>query len=185
MILPIDKGKDQKKLLKKVAPDGLWNRLDNLFELINLGSEALGIDDVSMPAYNGRLFSNVTAEGVEKKLAKWNFTDDSLVDTLSFMFRVEDRDKNPFFINYSTLETRHLGSVYEGLLEYQIGITKTGNVYLENDKGERQSSGSYYTPNYIVEYIVENTHRMLPLQKKTQRCRWHVSGSVIFPRLQP
>ena len=32
-----------------------------------------------------------------------------------------------------------------------------GAVYLLSDKGERKSSGSYYTPNNIVDYIVENT----------------------------
>ncbi|MCC6230531.1 MAG: N-6 DNA methylase [Phycisphaerales bacterium] len=38
--------------------------------------------------------------------------------------------------------------------------TKThapGEVYLETDKGERRASGSYYTPDHIVSYIVENT----------------------------
>lgn len=32
-----------------------------------------------------------------------------------------------------------------------------GDVYLLNDKGERRSSGSYYTPNHIVDYIVRGT----------------------------
>lgn len=31
-----------------------------------------------------------------------------------------------------------------------------GTVYLENDKRERKSTGSYYTPDHIVEYIVAN-----------------------------
>lgn len=31
------------------------------------------------------------------------------------------------------------------------------SVYLANDKGERRASGSYYTPDHIVNYIVENT----------------------------
>lgn len=30
-------------------------------------------------------------------------------------------------------------------------------MYLETDKSERKKTGSYYTPHYIVEYIVENT----------------------------
>jgi len=34
---------------------------------------------------------------------------------------------------------------------------RSGEVYLENDKGERRASGSYYTPDHIVNYIVENT----------------------------
>jgi hypothetical protein len=32
-----------------------------------------------------------------------------------------------------------------------------GEVYLLTDKGERRASGSYYTPNNIVDYIVEKT----------------------------
>lgn len=32
-----------------------------------------------------------------------------------------------------------------------------GRVYLQTDKGERRASGSYYTPDHIVRYIVENT----------------------------
>ena len=32
-----------------------------------------------------------------------------------------------------------------------------GTVYLENSKHERKATGSYYTPDYIVRYIVENT----------------------------
>lgn len=31
-----------------------------------------------------------------------------------------------------------------------------GTVYLENDKRERKATGSYYTPDHIVEYIVAN-----------------------------
>ena len=36
-------------------------------------------------------------------------------------------------------------------------VVKRGDVYLENDRRERKASGSYYTPNHIVKYIVENT----------------------------
>jgi hypothetical protein len=36
-------------------------------------------------------------------------------------------------------------------------IYRPGNVYLENDRRERRATGSYYTPDHIVKYIVENT----------------------------
>ncbi len=36
-------------------------------------------------------------------------------------------------------------------------IVPKGHAYLENDKRERKATGSYYTPDYIVKYIVENT----------------------------
>ena len=32
-----------------------------------------------------------------------------------------------------------------------------GDVYLETDKGERRATGSYYTPDHIVDYIVQST----------------------------
>ncbi len=32
-----------------------------------------------------------------------------------------------------------------------------GTVYLENDRRERKATGSYYTPDYIVKYIVQHT----------------------------
>ena len=39
----------------------------------------------------------------------------------------------------------------------QERLYQPGEVYLENDRRERKASGSYYTPDHIVKYIVENT----------------------------
>ena len=36
-------------------------------------------------------------------------------------------------------------------------VVEKGQVYLSNDKAERKASGSYYTPDAIVEYIVAQT----------------------------
>ena len=41
-----------------------------------------------------------------------------------------------------------------------------GEVYLVTDKGERKATGSYYTPDYIVKYIVENTLEPLVEEKR-------------------
>jgi hypothetical protein len=41
-------------------------------------------------------------------------------------------------------------------VERQKSLIKKGQVYLENNKKERKASGSYYTPDHIVKYIVEN-----------------------------
>ncbi len=45
-----------------------------------------------------------------------------------------------------------------------------GSVYLENDRRERKATGSYYTPDYIVKYIVENTVGPV-LQEKLESLR--------------
>ena len=39
----------------------------------------------------------------------------------------------------------------------QERVYQWGDVYLENDRRERKASGSYYTPDHIVKYIVKNT----------------------------
>jgi hypothetical protein len=52
-----------------------------------------------------------------------------------------------------------------------------GDVYLENDRRERKSSGSYYTPDYIVKYIVQNTVGPI-LEEKFEKLR------VIFREAQ-
>ena len=40
--------------------------------------------------------------------------------------------------------------------ERQKRVLRKGQTYLENDKRERKATGSYYTPDYIVRYIVEH-----------------------------
>jgi type I restriction-modification system DNA methylase subunit len=49
----------------------------------------------------------------------------------------------------------------------QTGETvQPGTVYLESDKGERRATGSYYTPDHIVDYIVQRT--LQPVCKRIQ-----------------
>lgn len=49
-------------------------------------------------------------------------------------------------------------------------VIKKGHVYLENDKRERKATGSYYTPDHIVQYIIE--HAVGPvLQEKFEAMR--------------
>lgn len=49
-------------------------------------------------------------------------------------------------------------------------VYHAGDVYLENDRRERKASGSYYTPDHIVKYIVE--HAVGPvLEEKFEKLR--------------
>ena len=49
-------------------------------------------------------------------------------------------------------------------------VIKKGDVYLSNDKQERKASGSYYTPDYIVKYIVRNAVAPI-LEEKFEQVR--------------
>jgi type I restriction-modification system DNA methylase subunit len=55
-------------------------------------------------------------------------------------------------------------------VENQGAYVSRGHAYLENDKRERKATGSYYTPDHIVKYIVE--HAVGPvLQEKFDTLR--------------
>lgn len=133
-----------------------YRRLRSLFEVIDQGDPGLGL-----PRYNGGLFhfDFSRADARQKHRANYFLTqyainDVRLAQAMDLLARI---DGEP--VDYSFLEVRHLGAVYEGLLEYRLVIEEAaaGRVHLATDKGERKATGSYYTPDYIVKYIVHHT----------------------------
>jgi len=156
-----------------------WNDLQSLFRIIDLGDS-----DLNVPRYNGGLFRQTHPKNAF--FAAHAVPDKYLVPALHLLTMDEDPETGEKrFIDYKTLDVEQLGSIYEGLLEFHLRIAdeplavtkekgrevykpvdavekplriiEQGEPYLENDKGERKATGSYYTPDYIVQYIVENT----------------------------
>ncbi len=153
-----------------------WTGLRQLFTLVNDGWEN------HIPQYNGGLFNPQQHTFLEE----YEIGDAALAQAIELLTRTEQGER----ITYRDLDVRHLGNIYEGLLEYQPQIAtenlvivlkkkresvapksdtnqeiayRKGEVFLLTDKGERKATGSYYTPDYIVRYIVENT--LAPLCK--------------------
>ena len=63
-------------------------------------------------------------------------------------------------------------------------VYQPGAVYLENDRRERKASGSYYTPEYIVKYIVENAvGPVLSKKFKKLRLRFREAGERYHQKL--
>ncbi len=131
----------------------LWSRLVALFGIIDTGSAELGV-----PAYNGGLFAAKT----HPFLAAHAVGDAHLQRAIDKLARVDGQ-----FVDYRDLSVRHLGTIYEGLLEFHLAALEAPEaddglrwtVALVNDKGERKATGSYYTPDYIVKYMVDRTVR--------------------------
>ena len=153
-----------------------WTALRQLFALVNDGWED------HIPQYNGGLFNPKHHPFLEE----YEIGDAALAQVIELLTRTEQGER----ITYRDLDVRHLGNIYEGLLEFQPQIAtedlvtvskkkresvapksdtnqeaayRQGEVFLLTDKGERKATGSYYTPDYIVRYIVENT--LAPLCK--------------------
>lgn len=58
---------------------------------------------------------------------------------------------------FSVLPVEILGSAYEQFLGKQIRIDKAHRARIEEKPEVRKAGGVYYTPQYIVDYIVKNT----------------------------
>ncbi len=156
---------------RELFPRGqdLWRDLQDLFGIVDGDPRWSGL---GIAVYNGGLFDPAKHPWLEDHYV----SDPELAEALDLLSRVEDPDAGGLhFVDYGPLDVRHLGSIYEGLLEYRLrladeelqGITRQGRVvrdpvgagdlYLATERGERHVTGSYYTPDYVVQYIVQRT----------------------------
>src|SRR3989344_5001599 len=63
--------------------------------------------------------------------------------------------KGYYEYDFKAMPADVLGSVYEHYLGYRLAQSQKG-VTLAQDAGKRKEQGIYYTPSYIVDYIVKN-----------------------------
>ncbi|MEM9954449.1 MAG: Eco57I restriction-modification methylase domain-containing protein [Chloroflexota bacterium] len=166
------------RLARLVDDDTMYARLSTLFFNIDVGSEQYDIT-----AYNGRLFSDEEHPFLADKRVGGTYLGKA-IDRLARVPDKNDRDgRKRVFVDYRDLDVRHLGAIYERLLEYQLDVAHepltvksrskreiyetagdgdevvkdVGDVLLRTGSNERKVTGSDYTPDYIVTFIVENT----------------------------
>ena len=143
-----------------------WDRVLKLFAGVRNGSP-----EHNLPQYNGELFKNdPEIDGI--KMRNKHF-----VRSLRGLF---ERDGEP--MDYASLGVRHLGHIYETLMEFTVRQADRDIMLLDTGKGvkevasvaestysyrkneiyiiskagsiSRKSSGSYYTPEKMVKFLV-------------------------------
>ena len=97
--------------------------------------------------YNSGLF-DFTKDKTSGKIAIDNKVIKTIVNDLYYPI-------SPY--EFSVLSVEILGSAYEQFLGKQISLSKTGKALIEEKLEVRKAGGVYYTPQYIVDYIVKNT----------------------------
>ncbi|EMA48131.1 putative restriction/modification enzyme, partial [Halococcus morrhuae DSM 1307] len=90
----------------------MWNRLERLFSLVDTGNDDLGI-----PPYNGGLFD----EDRHDFLREYEVANTYIAEVI---YRLSTTATDEGFVpaDYADLDTRHLGTIYEGLLEHEFAV---------------------------------------------------------------
>ena len=123
-----------------------WGGLSDLFIAIDLGDASIGL-----PPYNGGLFDPARAT-VLADIRIPDATMARVIDAHSFERMAEGKK----YINYRSLSVQQLGSIYERLLEYEV-VCADGKVAVRPNIFARKGSGSYYTPDDLVQLILAET----------------------------
>jgi hypothetical protein len=150
----------------------IWSDLGETFDAIARGHTEWGV-----PPYNGGLFLDEGSRGAAI-LARVRPTNAGLGEAL-YRLAIDDADGAAGRVDYADLGIRHLGDVYEGLLQFEVDRARedltyderrdayvpaddgdpvaiaAGELYLRGRSGGRKASGSYYTPQIVVRHLVE------------------------------
>jgi len=151
----------------------IWDSLEHIF---------VDIDQT----YNGGLFSPQESE-FTSFLSDTRIGDSYLANVIFNLTTYREKNGQEKPISYRDMSVRHLGTLYEGLLEHKLFIAKedtevkvakgkvqfipasqggklvvghtikASEVYFAGNPSERKSLGAYFTPEDVVNYIVSNT----------------------------
>jgi hypothetical protein len=155
----------------------LWLDLIQVWNAIDEGNPQWDV-----PAYNGGLFGTdpfLHPEGA--LIEKLVLTDSVLGPVLHrLLIDTESEDGVPGPVDFRSLSVREFGTIYEGLLESNLSIAQsnlktdkkgswipakvgdaieaeTGDVYFHSASGERKATGSYFTPSFVVDHLINNS----------------------------
>jgi hypothetical protein len=152
----------------------LWDGLAQVWKIIDSGDRAWGV-----PAYNGGLFTSDKEFNEHGAILKTiQITNDVMGPVLKALLLDVDDEGGIGSVDFRSLSVREFGTIYEGLLESSLGLAEVdltldkegtwvpakkkdeiyayaGQVYFHNTSGQRKSTGSYFTPSFVVEHLLE------------------------------
>ena len=141
----IGRRKDQGDVFSAAAAR-YWSAFDDLCRAIDQGDASIGL-----PPYNGGLFDRERTPLLSRvRLGDAVMAD--VIDALSF----EGTPRGRRYINYRDLGVQQLGSIYERLLEREV-VREGRDIVVRPNVFARKDSGSYYTPDDLVDLIVRET----------------------------
>ncbi len=128
-----------------------YDHLSTLFRLIDVGDQSIGL-----PPYNGGLF----AQNAAPLLNQVRLSDAVIAGIVHDLSHTQDNGQ-PRYVNYRDMSVQQLGSLYERLLEQEPVLDADGRVHVRPNPYARKDSGSFYTPQDLVDLIVDQTLKPL------------------------
>jgi hypothetical protein len=138
--------KDRGDTFSKTA-SRYWAVLDDLSRALDRGDASIGL-----PPYNGGLFEAARTP----LLTQIRISDDVLADVIDLL-SFERLGGVRRYINYRDLSVQQLGSIYERLLEFELARDPDAGLIVRPNLFARKSTGSYYTPDELVQLILRET----------------------------
>ena len=124
-----------------------YDHVMTLCKIIDQGDSSIGL-----PPYNGGLFAAEAAPLLEAvRLPDAQFA--PIIYDLSHT----ETDGERRFVNYCDMSVQQLGSIYERLLEREPVFGEGGKIVIRPNPYARKDSGSFYTPQELVDLIVGRT----------------------------
>ena len=133
-------------VLSTQAPN-YYNHLTTLCRIIDRGDPSIG-----MPPYNGGLFAEEAAPLLNSVQLP-----DSVLAPIIFDLSHAETPEGRRFVNYRDMSVQQLGSIYERLLEREPVVDNEGNLVVRLNSYARKDSGSFFTPQELVDLIVDRT----------------------------
>lgn len=172
----------------------IWNDLIQVWDAIDEGSPLWQV-----PAYNGGLFGSDPTSYPEGALLKQLRLPDSVLGPALQALLIdltEDGVKGP--VDFRSLSVREFGTIYEGLLESSLSLAESdltvdstgawvpsensaetlvtaGTPYFHSSSGERKATGSYFTPKFVVDHLIERSIDP-SLDAHLERIRGHIEA---------
>ena len=129
---------------------GLWEALQAIARLAHKGCRA---GSLVVPPFNGRLFSPARSP-----IAESCPVDDEVARSALLAVSTTRTGKR-MRIDYRDLGVEQLGAVYESVLDYEPAYAdaRRDGILLRRGGDKRKSTGSFYTPQSLTDFVVRRT----------------------------
>jgi hypothetical protein len=133
------------RLMARPERRGTWKAMQAIARLAHRGCRA---GDLVVTPFNGRLFSPR-----HTPLAEQVRVPDAVIGQSVLALSTRSSPRGRERIAYADLGVEQLGAVYERVLEYEP-IRRAGVLQLTRSSSDRKSTGSFYTPRAVTDFLV-------------------------------